>query len=160
MLLLSLGRALDPQLPGARKQGLEGKRQRGWIRGPWPVPVQIDGVKQQRTDQPIDEHRSGEHTRLGRLGAPGCLYVKGKVLGREVDFLFDTGASCTVIGSQWWMRIPPDSRPVLEESDLALTTVGNHSIPVWGKTTLKLEVGGQPVMCEVTVVQILSLIHI
>ena len=52
------------------------------------------------------------------------------------------------------MELPPEERPVLERSHLKLTTVGNHHIPVWGKTTLDLSIGGQTVPCEVQIVQI------
>ena len=37
--------------------------------------------------------------KIGRLGDPaGSLYVPGQVEGVRVRFLYDTGATCSVIG--------------------------------------------------------------
>ena len=52
------------------------------------------------------------------------------------------------------MEVPPAERPVLEKTDLSLTTIGIQEIPVWGKTGLWLEIDLQPIRCEVHVVSI------
>ena len=69
----------------------------------------------------------------------------------DVQFLYDTGASCTILGSEMWTKFPKERRPVLGKSDLKLTTVGDHAIPVWGKCSLELEIAGLPITCEVQV---------
>ena len=76
------------------------------------------------------------------------------MLGIDVQFLYDTGASCTILSSQMWMKIPPKQRPKLQFSDLKLTSVANQVIPVWGKATLQTEIVEWPITWEIQVVEI------
>ena len=156
MLYLQVTQTLVCRMSTERKrttklQETEGKRARGWITGPGPAP-QID--EPPKMEQGTTEGSCASPIKLGCLGTPTCLYVEGEVLGKKCRFLYDTGASCTVISSKWWMELPPQKRPVLEQSHLKLETVGNHQIPVWGKTNLDLCIGGHTVPCEVQIVQI------
>ena len=92
--------------------------------------------------------------RLGGLGTHKCLFIPGKVLGESVQFLFDTGASCTVISHKLWTRIPAGSRPELAESQIRLATVGDHEILVWGRCPLTLELNGHQITCMVHVCEV------
>ena len=100
------------------------------------------------------ERRALSPARLGRLGAPAGLYVPVTVLGQEVDFLYDTGASCTVISARVWDRIPAQARPELEHPSVTLTTVGDHAIENFGACSLTLEVDGRPITCKAQVCDI------
>ena len=92
--------------------------------------------------------------KLGRLGTPTCLYVPGRVLGQQVQFLYDTGASCTAISTDVWARIPEERRPELQSTQLNLTSVEGQQIPVWGKCLLTIEMAGHLITCWVQVIQI------
>ena len=91
---------------------------------------------------------------MGRLGTPLGLYVPARALGQEFKFLYDTGASCTVLSTQLWDRIPEARRPELESPKLQLTTVGDQSIPNRGTCSVELELDGRPVTCKVQVCDI------
>ena len=91
---------------------------------------------------------------MGRLGTPLGLYVPARALGQECKFLYDTGASCTVLSTQLWDRIPEARRPELESPTLQLTTVGDQSIPSRGTCSVELELDGRPVTCRVQVCDI------
>ena len=71
-----------------------------------------------------------------------------------MQFLFDTGASCTVISHKLWTRIPAGSRPELAESQIRLATVGDHEILVWGRCPLALEFNGHQITCMVHVCEV------
>ena len=111
-------------------------------------------VNTKKTNRTTPKRRALSPARLGRLGAPAGLYVPVKVLGQEVSFLYDTGASCTVISTRVWDRIPAEARPELEHPSVTLTTVGDHAIPNFGACVLKLEVDGRPIACTVQVCDI------
>ena len=87
-------------------------------------------------------------------GSMDLLYVPGSVQGVSTNFLYDTGASCTVISSKVWTQIPAKDRPCLEVSDRRLTTVDGQDIPVMGRCTLQLMVDGHPMNCEVHIAEI------
>ena len=79
-----------------------------------------------------------------------------------MEFLYDTGASFTVICHRKWSRLSRESQPDLEETPIRLTSVGGQDIPMWGRCPVTLSVGGQSVpgmvqVCEVEEDAILGL---
>ena len=77
--------------------------------------------------------------------------VKGEVFGQELDFLFDTGAQCTVVSGQVWDRVPTQDRPPLTETGVSLMTVAGQWMPVRGSLDLTIQLQGRPVTCQVLV---------
>ena len=71
-----------------------------------------------------------------------------------MKFLYDTGASCTVLSTQVWDRIPPEVRPELECPQIELSTVGDQAILNRGSCSLVVEFDGRPVTCTVQVCEI------
>ena len=116
--------------------------------------VQEVGKRVSVRTTPTTPDRGDRSARLGRLGAPTGLYVPAKVLGLDVRFLFDTGASCTVLSTKVWDQIPPDVRPDLEDPYMELSTVGDHAIPNRGSCSLVVEFYGRPFTCTVQVCEI------
>ena len=89
--------------------------------------------------------------RIGQLGTPAALYVPARVLGKDVHFLYDTGATVTCLSSKFWSSILERERPELQGTKRKLTTVGGHAIPVEGATKLVFELDGRPVTCQVQI---------
>ena len=75
-------------------------------------------------------------------------------MGQAVQFLYDTGASCTAISVDVWARVPTEQRPELQETELKLTSVEGQRIPVLGKCWLTLEVADHLFTCWVQVIEI------
>ena len=69
----------------------------------------------------------------------------------ETKFLYDTGATCTIIGIRVWNEIPQEQQPPLFAPDRRLITVDGQHLKVLGKGTLKLTLAGQPVTSVVWV---------
>ena len=92
--------------------------------------------------------------RLGRLGAPAGLYVSGKVLGQEIQFLVDTGATVTCLSSDIWNQTADEQKPKLEEPNRKLMSVGGQALPVWGILTTEVDIEGHPITCQLQVVEI------
>ena len=70
--------------------------------------------------------------------------MPARVLGLDLQALFDTGADCSVISTRVWQSIPEEQRPVLEPFNRTLRSVGNHPVDAEGGTTLQMELDGRP----------------
>lgn len=92
--------------------------------------------------------------RLGRLGSPAGLYVPTVMLGQNIQGLFDTGATCTVVSIRVWDRIPENQKPGLDEPRVRLATIGDHDILNRGSCMVELRVDGRPITCPVQVCDI------
>ena len=68
-----------------------------------------------------------------------------------MQFLYDTGATCTVLSTQIWDELPADRKPELEKTSVQLTTVGDHQLTNRGSCSLELEIDGRPLTCKVQV---------
>ena len=77
---------------------------------------------------------SGEH-----------LYVTGQVQGRELQFLYDTGANHTFVDFTEWEKIPEEERPQLEEPDRAFLLADGSPFKVFGRAYATVKVGGREV---------------
>ena len=88
---------------------------------------------------------------MGRLGVTAGLYVPGRVLGRDVHFLYDTGATVTCLSSKFWASLPKEQRPELQDTKRKLSTVEGHHIPVEGIAKLNFILDDCPVTGEVHV---------
>ena len=75
----------------------------------------------------------------------------GRVADLPVEFLYDTGASCTVVGTGVWERIPPWNRPPLDNAYLSLRTAGKHGLRVIGRARVPLTIEGHTITWEVYV---------
>lgn len=106
---------------------------------------------EKRNRTPPCEKGQGTRERLGRVGAPAGIYITAQVCGRELRFLYDTGASCTVISTSAWERLPVGKKPELQPSGVTLTTVGDHRLINRGSCRLEIVVDGRALECVVQV---------
>ena len=113
-----------------------------------------DTVPQMRVAPPEEEWTDKPH-HAGHIGpVDGSLYVPGEACGQEVWFLYDTGATCSLISSLFWEAIPEGRRPCLEPPDLHLRSIEGTPLEVYGAYTVCATLDGIPVVARFQVATI------
>ena len=93
--------------------------------------------------------------RVGQIGDPiGSLYVPSLIGPLQVRFLFDTGATCSVVSCRVFRRIPVEIRPDLEGPDIRLRGIDGAALEMWGACSLEVVLDVYPVAIRVQVADI------
>ena len=79
-----------------------------------------------------------------------------KVLGLELQALFDTGSEGSVMSTEVWNRIPEGQRPALEPYDRSLNGAGGHPVRHEGVINLLLEIDGYLIRHDIIVAAIVE----
>ena len=69
------------------------------------------------------------------------VYVNGSINGIEVTYTVDTGASCTLLATKVFEKIPETKRPELQETSLKISGAGGSTLNILGIATFRLEIG-------------------
>jgi len=81
------------------------------------------------------------------------LYVAGKLAGRAIDCLVDTGATLTLISPKVWDNVK-DGTVTLSRFDKELVSASGDPINIQGKTPVQLEINGMQFQVTVVVADI------
>ena len=82
------------------------------------------------------------------------IYIPGEVQGVKIQFLYDTGATCTFISQSIWKEIPVEERPKLQKPDRDFLSVDGRPLQVIGKAPLQLVIEGQAITFPIWVGEI------
>ena len=71
------------------------------------------------------------------------LFLPGSALGRDIDWLVDTGCSVTVISTRVFKEIPSHQRPKLRPYTRTLNQAGGDPLQVLGMADMTIKIGKQ-----------------
>ena len=81
------------------------------------------------------------------------FYVKGTVMGIDVLFCVDTGASSTILSSKVYQKIPPDDRPPLRPA-LPHSTADGSAMKCMGRAEFPIRMGKLELVVTLTIAEI------
>jgi hypothetical protein len=77
-----------------------------------------------------------------KLKGDGLVYVPGSMHGVRTSFLFDTGASYTIIDVSVFRQIPEHLRPQLTPTEGRLRAANGQLLHLYGSCCLELDLAG------------------
>merc|ERR1711893_141413 len=122
------------------------------VRGP-VRSEEVDKEDHQLPRTPIEPEYS-QSSSLGKLGDETSCYMKAKVLGLDLDALYDTGASCSVISLRVWNSIPEERRPELETSTRVLKQAADDPVHIEGVANLYMELEGRHIEHKMEIAEV------
>ena len=67
---------------------------------------------------------------------PGCLFIPGRVEGKQVKFLVDTGCSHSLLSKVVFDRLPSKLRANLQPRDTTAALADGSGLHIYGSVTL------------------------
>ena len=113
---------------------------------PPPTPLTVVG----NSSNPAEKVETCASRRQKR--AEG-FYVKGTVMGIDVLFCVDTGASSTILSSKVYQKIPPDDRPPLRPA-LPHSTADGSAMKCMGRAEFPIRMGKLELVVTLTIAEI------
>ena len=100
---------------------------------------------------PVLNVRGSVKVQANSLQVKQCFYAPVGIMGYTMNFLLDTGASCSAIDVDWLNSLPEDKRLEIKPTDVDVTQVGGDTLPVQMQVDLTLDIAGAKVQITVFV---------
>ena len=82
------------------------------------------------------------------------LYVSGHLLDIPIDFLIDSGSTCTLLSDRIFNQIPTQSSPQLSSTSRTFLNVNNERLKVYGQAQVTIKLHDIPFKVNIIIVDI------